>query len=61
MNPSEYLVSQTGQRLAYRHHKGTSQSSCVWLSGFTSDMAGTKVLALEAWAKDAGHGFTAFD
>lgn len=61
MIPSDYLVSQTGQRLAYRHSAGSSGADFVWLSGFNSDMAGTKVLALEAWAKDAGHGFTAFD
>ena len=33
----------------------------VWLSGFKSDMSGTKVTELEAWARTAGHGFLAFD
>lgn len=33
----------------------------VWLSGFKSDMQGSKVLALEAWAEANGRSFLAFD
>lgn len=56
-----YLKPAHGRRLAYRNHDGTSGLSFVWLSGFKSDMSGTKVSELELWAKAAGHGFFAFD
>ncbi|MGB3625353.1 MAG: alpha/beta hydrolase, partial [Henriciella sp.] len=39
----------------------TSGLTFVWLSGFKSDMQGTKVVELEAWAASEGHGFLAFD
>ncbi|MDO8290428.1 MAG: alpha/beta hydrolase [Parvibaculum sp.] len=32
-----------------------------WLSGFKSDMAGTKVQALAGWAREAGRALTRFD
>ncbi len=48
-------------RLAYRQFAGTSGCNFLWLSGFRSDMQGSKVLALEAWARGQGHGFLAFD
>jgi len=48
-------------KLAYRHTASRSGKSFVWLAGFNSDMQGTKVLELEAWAVRSGHGFTAFD
>ena len=32
-----------------------------WLSGFRSDMAGTKAEALDQWAEEAGHACTRFD
>jgi pimeloyl-ACP methyl ester carboxylesterase len=33
----------------------------VWLCGFKSDMSGGKARAVEAWARDAGHGTLLFD
>jgi pimeloyl-ACP methyl ester carboxylesterase len=33
----------------------------VWLCGFKSDMSGGKALAVEAWAREAGHGTLLFD
>lgn len=57
-----YFTSPEGRRLAYRASAPThSPLTYVWLSGFKSDMSGTKVTELEAWATEAGHGFLAFD
>lgn len=56
-----FLDCENGRRIAYRTHEGRSGLTYVWLSGFMSDMAGTKVMELEAWAKAEGHGFLAFD
>lgn len=47
--------------LAYRYHKPRTGRTFVWLSGFMSDMEGTKVQMLEAWAVDNQEGFLAFD
>lgn len=55
------FVSPQGRRLAYRYAAPRSGLTYVWLSGFKSDMTGTKVTVLEDWAKQAGHGFLAFD
>lgn len=55
------FVSPQGRRLAYRHSAPRSGLTYVWLSGFKSDMSGSKVTVLEAWAKAQGHGFLAFD
>ena len=59
---TSYFTSPDGRRLAYRASAPTgSPLTFVWLSGFKSDMSGTKVTELEAWARTAGHGFLAFD
>ncbi|MHA7899605.1 MAG: alpha/beta hydrolase [Henriciella sp.] len=55
------LMSPQGRRLAYRHTAPKTGLTFVWLSGFKSDMSGSKVTVLEAWAKENGHGFLAFD
>jgi len=46
--------------LAYRATPGTGPT-IVFLPGYASDMAGTKALALEAWARAQGRGFVRFD
>ena len=56
-----HLNCENGRRLAYRKHDGRSGLTFVWLSGFKSDMQGTKVVELEAWARAEGHAFLAFD
>lgn len=56
-----FLNCENGRRLAYRRHDGRSGLTFVWLSGFKSDMTGTKVTELENWARAEGHGFLAFD
>ncbi|MEL6258172.1 MAG: alpha/beta hydrolase, partial [Pseudomonadota bacterium] len=59
---TQYLHTPQGRRLAYRFTQRTENGRAfVWLSGFNSDMSGSKVLALETWAKANGHGFLAFD
>ena len=57
----ETFVSAQGRRLAYRYSAPKTGKTLVWLSGFKSDMSGTKVTVLERWAQREGHGFLAFD
>ena len=57
----ENMTSPQGRRLAYRFSAPRTGLTFVWLSGFKSDMSGSKVTILEAWAKAQGHGFLAFD
>ena len=47
-------------RLAFHHTPGTAPT-IVFLPGYASDMAGTKALALEAWALASGRAFLRFD
>ncbi|MEM8617338.1 MAG: alpha/beta hydrolase [Pseudomonadota bacterium] len=58
---ADYLTTSQGRRLAYRYSTPKTGLTYVWLSGFKSDMSGTKVTVLEDWAREAGHGFLAFD
>ena len=46
--------------LAYHHTPGTGPT-IVFLSGYGSDMTGTKALALEEWAKREGRAYLRFD
>ncbi|MDJ0919794.1 MAG: alpha/beta hydrolase [Henriciella sp.] len=55
------LQSPQGRTLAYRYAPPRSELTYVWLSGFMSDMSGTKVTELESWAIEKGYGFLAFD
>jgi pimeloyl-ACP methyl ester carboxylesterase len=59
---TSYFTGPEDRRLAFRSSKASSgQPTFVWLSGFKSDISGTKVTRLEAWANRTGHGFLAFD
>ncbi|CAK0740141.1 abhydrolase domain-containing protein 10 [Azospirillaceae bacterium] len=49
-----------GATLAYRRTPGVLPG-VVFLTGFKSDMTGTKAERLEAWAKTAGRAFLRFD
>jgi pimeloyl-ACP methyl ester carboxylesterase len=64
-NPSdepERLARPGGHTIAYRKTVGGATGpGVVWLSGFKSDMAGTKAEALAAWAARTGHTCTRFD
>ena len=46
--------------LAHHHTPGASPT-LVFLPGYRSDMQGSKVLAMEAWARDRGPAFLRFD
>jgi pimeloyl-ACP methyl ester carboxylesterase len=48
------------RRIAVRARSG-SAPGLFWLSGFNSDMQGTKALALDAWAGEQGRGCVRFD
>ena len=56
------FTSVDGRDIAYRYAAPSGRAlTLVWLSGFKSDMSGTKVMELEAWARSEGLGFLAFD
>ncbi|MEZ5763172.1 MAG: alpha/beta hydrolase [Xanthobacteraceae bacterium] len=48
------------RRLAVRARQGASPG-IFWLSGFNSDMRGTKAVALDAWAAEQGRACVRFD
>jgi pimeloyl-ACP methyl ester carboxylesterase len=48
------------RRIAVRARAGNSPG-LFWLGGFKSDMAGTKALALDAWAAERGRACVRFD
>lgn len=59
---TSYIMSSSGNQIAYRKSDGDpGKPRLVWMSGFNSDMAGSKVLALEAWAQENRFPFLAFD
>jgi len=49
-----------GRRIAVRARPGRPPG-LFWLGGFKSDMAGTKALALDAWAAEQGRACVRFD
>ena len=57
---SQYLTTDDGRRIAYRHLAGTGPG-VVFLGGFKSDMTGTKAMYLQDWAQRTGRGFLRFD
>jgi pimeloyl-ACP methyl ester carboxylesterase len=70
MNPSDfgalqYLERPDGARRAYCRSPATAGGKhlpgLVFLGGFSSDMTGTKALALEAFARARGQAFLRFD
>ncbi len=59
---TESFTSPGGRRIAFRSSPApTGGVTFVWLPGFKSDMSGGKAMAVEAWARDAGHGTLLFD
>lgn len=60
MSDVAYLDGPEGRKLAYVKTEGTGPC-IVFLSGFMSDMEGTKAVHLEAWAKETGRAFLRFD
>jgi len=62
--PHETLMLPDGTRIAYRQlaaRAGDARPGVVFLSGFASDMTGTKGTALAAWAKGRGQALLRFD
>src|SRR6516165_1301112 len=53
-------TGDAARRIAVRARSGGS-AGLFWLSGFNSDMKGTKALALDAWAADHGRACVRFD
>jgi pimeloyl-ACP methyl ester carboxylesterase len=51
------------RQIAYRTvpARGAGRPGIVWLGGFKSDMTGTKAVALETYAADAGRAYLRFD
>lgn len=60
MTQIRFLQSPTGHKLAYAKTDGAGPV-IVFLSGYKSDMEGTKAVHLEAWAKRTGRAFLRFD
>ena len=57
---TDFLVTPTGQQLAYSFIKGTGPT-VIFLGGFKSDMEGSKAIFLEKWAKKRNRSFLRFD
>lgn len=56
------LSRPDGQTIAYLKTEGAATGpELVWLSGFKSDMSGTKAMALDEWARANGRRLTRFD
>lgn len=53
-------LDRDGAAIAYAHTPGRTPG-LLFCPGFMSDMAGSKALALEAWAREKGVAFTRFD
>lgn len=58
--PAPRIVDVGGTPIAVRHRPGTAPG-LMWLSGYRSDMKGTKAAALDAWAAETGRQFTRHD
>lgn len=53
-------LTRGGAAIAYRRTPGRGPG-VLFLGGFRSDMTGGKAVALEGWARRAGHAFVRFD
>ncbi|MEM8793272.1 MAG: alpha/beta hydrolase [Pseudomonadota bacterium] len=65
MTTLSYLKRSNKPRIAYHRSEGQGDGAMlpgiVFLGGFRSDMAGTKALFLEGWARERGRAFLRFD
>ena len=57
---TEHLHTDQGRRIAYHRTPGQGPW-VVFLGGFKSDMAGTKAVHLDRWARTRGRAFLRFD
>ena len=53
-------IDRNGNALAYQHAPGTGPT-IVFLPGYASDMSGSKAVAIDAWAREAGCACLRFD
>jgi pimeloyl-ACP methyl ester carboxylesterase len=53
-------IERGGRQIAFNHRPGKGPT-LVFLPGYASDMAGTKALALDAWAAEQGRAMLRFD
>ncbi|MDU8910280.1 alpha/beta hydrolase [Aestuariicoccus sp. MJ-SS9] len=60
MTDISYLDGPGGRRLAYAYTEGAGPC-VVFLSGYKSDMEGTKAVHLEAWARAEGRAYLRLD
>ena len=60
LHPPEYLDGPNGGRLAYHKLEGNGPT-VVFLTGFKSDMDGSKAIALEDFCREQGRAFVRFD
>jgi pimeloyl-ACP methyl ester carboxylesterase len=60
MTDPSFLTTPQGRRIAY-HQLAGQGPGVVFLGGFRSDMAGTKALHLQDWARAQGRAFLRFD
>lgn len=60
-NPEPQFLRREGDELLAYHAMSGKSPGIVFLSGFMSDMAGTKALALEEYCRNAGRAFVRFD
>jgi pimeloyl-ACP methyl ester carboxylesterase len=60
LSEPSFLSGAPGYRLAYRRLPGKAPG-VLFCGGYTSDMTGTKALALEAFCRERGRAFTRFD
>ncbi len=56
----EWIDRGDGEKLAFARRAGAGPT-LVWLSGFHSDMRGTKAAALDRWAARTGNAYLRFD
>ena len=56
----QFLDTPQGRHIAYHITEGAAPT-VVFLGGFMSDMAGTKAVFLEDWARNTGRAFLRFD
>ncbi|OYQ35167.1 alpha/beta hydrolase [Niveispirillum lacus] len=55
-----HSLDRAGTAIAYRRSPGLGPG-LIFLTGFRSDMAGAKAVALERWARSQGRAFVRFD
>ena len=60
MTEPKFMQLPGGRRLAHHHVPG-GFPGVLFCGGYTSDMTGTKALALEAFCREQGRAFVRFD